>query len=189
MTAIPQSITAEQYLTWEAQQELRYEYDDGKILAVSESTLPHNSLTLNTVFLLRPQVKHLKLRLNAISVKLKVQNSGPYYYPNIVISNSDRHSQNQDLIENPKLIISVLSPETETLDRGHKFRQLRRSETLQEYSLINHESMQVECFRRSDDKSWIYDVFAEGETVRFDSIDFSCPIEAIYEDVNLTPIE
>ena len=35
-----QKMTAEEYLEWEAKQELRHEYIDGEILAMTGGTLP-----------------------------------------------------------------------------------------------------------------------------------------------------
>ena len=37
----PQKMTAEEYLEWESKQELRYEYIDGEIFAMTGGTLPH----------------------------------------------------------------------------------------------------------------------------------------------------
>ncbi|MFB2881967.1 Uma2 family endonuclease [Floridanema aerugineum] len=36
----------EQYLEWESQQEIRHEYVDGEILAMTGGTIPHNDITL-----------------------------------------------------------------------------------------------------------------------------------------------
>ena len=87
------------------------------------------------------------------------------------------------LIRFPTLIVEVLSPGTASKDRGKKFRELQRSETLQEYVLVDYESMGVECFRRGEGRFWIYKVFEEGEMVRLESVDFEVAIATIYEDV------
>lgn len=41
----PQGMTAEAYLLWEAQQEIRHEYLDGEIFAMGSGTLSHNDLS------------------------------------------------------------------------------------------------------------------------------------------------
>jgi Uma2 family endonuclease len=40
-------MTVEEYLEWEAKQELRYEYINGDILAMTGGTIPHNKIYLN----------------------------------------------------------------------------------------------------------------------------------------------
>lgn len=43
----PERMTPEEYLEWEATQELRHEYIDGEIIAMTGGSLPHNDITLN----------------------------------------------------------------------------------------------------------------------------------------------
>ncbi|MCL2939192.1 MAG: Uma2 family endonuclease, partial [Trichodesmium sp. MAG_R02] len=40
-----QKMTPEEYLEWEAQQEFRHEYVEGKILAMTGASLPHIDIT------------------------------------------------------------------------------------------------------------------------------------------------
>jgi len=82
--------------------------------------------------------------------KVQVSDDGPYYYPNLVVNCDKRDLEATKLIRYPKLIVEVLSPSTAARDRVQKFRELQRSETLQEYVLVDYESMRVECFRRSE---------------------------------------
>jgi Uma2 family endonuclease len=185
----PQAMTPDEYLAWEEQQELRYEYDDGLITVMSGGTLPHNDLAVNLLVMLRPHVKARGCRINTSDAKVQVRDKGPYYYPDLVVSCDSRDRTATKRISHPTLIIEVLSPGTESVDRGRKFRQLQKSETLKEYVLVDYESMLVECFRPGEGRFWVYEAFGEGEIVELTSIDFSCPIELIYEDVNLTPIE
>jgi Uma2 family endonuclease len=179
------SLTPAEYLAWEEQQDMRHEYDHGEITAMTGGSLPHNELALNLYTTLRPHVKAMGCRIHASDVKVQVQAFQPYYYPDLVVSCDPRNLESQKLIRYPKLIVEVLSPSTESRDRGKKFRELQRSETLEEYVLIDYESLQVECFRRSEGRFWIYEAFGPGERVRFESLDFDCPIEVIYEDVTL----
>jgi len=54
MIANPQTqlMTPDEYLEWEAQQPLRYEYINGQVFAMTGGTLPHNSIALNLASLL-----------------------------------------------------------------------------------------------------------------------------------------
>jgi len=83
--------------------------------------------------------------------------------------------------------VEVLSPSTESYDRGAKFAHYRRLESLREYVLISSARVSVEIFRLTARHKWELPPYAAGETVQFTSIEFECPIELLYEDVNLSP--
>ncbi|WP_279605119.1 Uma2 family endonuclease [Aetokthonos hydrillicola] len=42
ITQEPQRMTVEEYLEWEPQQEVRYEYVNGEVFAMTGGTIPHN---------------------------------------------------------------------------------------------------------------------------------------------------
>jgi Uma2 family endonuclease len=132
-----------------------------------------------------PNVKASGCRIHVSDAKVNVLDQGPYYYPDLVVSCDQRDLTATQLIRYPKLIVEVLSPSTASKDRGKKFRELQRSETLQEYVLVDYESMRVECFRRSKGRFWIYGAFGKGVTVRLESLGFEMAIATLYADVRL----
>lgn len=87
----------------------------------------------------------------------------------------------------------MLSPSTEGFDRGAKFKQYRRLKTLQDYVLIDAEKMSVECYHRNEHNKWELTAYPPDDQsldeqhteVYFPSLDFTCALPAIYEDVEL----
>ncbi len=69
--------------------------------------------------------------------------------------NPDRYT-----IEAPELILEVLSPSTERIDRSEKFAAYTGLASLQVYVLVHQSRRQVEMFRRST--GWQPEVFDEG---------------------------
>jgi len=55
---------------------------------------------------------------------------------------------------NPSVIIEVLSPGTRDYDRGMKFRLYRDIASLQEYILVDSESIHIEAFSINENKLW-----------------------------------
>jgi len=106
------------------------------------------------------------------------------YYPDVVVTcdQQDRTSS-EDFVRYPSLVVEVLSPTTQAFDRGDKFADYRTRETLQEYILINQERVSVECFRRNFEGLWVLYPYSVGEEIHLASVDFRCPISAIYEAV------
>jgi Uma2 family endonuclease len=82
------------------------------------------------------------------------------------------------------LIAEVLSPSTEARDRGSKFAQYRRLDSLQEYLLISTEQVSVDLFRRNLEGLWILHPFGAGDTVTLEAIDLSIPIATLYRQID-----
>ncbi len=142
-------------------------------------------IALNLYTLLRPHLRQRGCRAFVADVKVPIDSKGPYYYPDVIVSCDERDRSAIKLIQYPLLIVEVLSPGTEAYDRSEKFAQYRKLSTLQEYVLVESERVSVECYRRGEKRQWIYEPFVAGDTLTLESIDFSCPINFLYEDVPL----
>jgi len=185
----PQSMTPADYLVWEAEQPLRYEYIGGKVYAMTGGTLPHNDIALNLYSLIRPHLRGKGCRANVADVKVRVSLAGPYFYPDLVVSCDERDRRAIDAIAYPTLIIEVLSPSTAGFDRGDKFKFYRRIPTLQEYVLIDAEKVGVDCYRKTSTGKWELTAYpedaadVENPILELLSLDFHCPLTLVYEEV------
>ena len=179
-------MTPEEYLEWEEQQPLKYEYMDGEVYVMSDNTLPHNTIALNLACTLKSHLKTKGGKVLICGAKVQVSETGSYHYPDVVVSCDERDKKAINFLQYPCLIIEVLSPSTEGFDRGKKFRNYRQIETLREYVLVSAEQKLIECFRINDKGVWELYSFSENETLKLEAIDFNCSVELIYEDVILT---
>jgi Uma2 family endonuclease len=182
-SAYPSKMTLEQYLTWEPLQELRYEYVNGEVYAMTGGTIPHNDIALNFYRTLYPRLQSKGCRINVADVKVQVNPNSPYYYPDVVVSCDPRDRNARKFIQSPNLIVEVLSPGTEARDRGEKLAAYRMMPTLQEYVLADSEQCRVECYRRGEGRMWLYSSYEEGESIALESIDLTVSIAALYENV------
>ncbi len=178
-------MTPEAYLDWEEKQELNYEYIDGEVYAMTGGTIPHGTIALNLATALKSHLRGGSCRPFIFSVKVGVSEKGPFHYPDVMVTCDQRDSNRLKVIYHPCLIAEVLSPSTEAFDRGRKFANYRRIQTLQEYLLIDTQQITIECFRRNPQGKWELNPYTEGEEIHLTSIDFSFPISLIYEDVTL----
>lgn len=183
-TPQPQPMTAEAYLEWEPRQELRYEFVSGAVFAMTGGTLPHNDIAINLLTVLRPHVRAQGCRINIADAKVNVTPS-VYRYPDLVVSCDDRDKTALKALRYPKLIVEVLSPGTETLDRGDKFKEYRALPTLEEYVLIDSTQVNVEIYRRGEGRLWLYTAYQAPDLITLASVGFEFPIELLYNDVFL----
>jgi Uma2 family endonuclease len=181
-----QPMTPAEFLQWEETQELRYEYVNGEVVAMTGGTIPHNDLALNLYRALYDHVRSRGCRINVSDVKVKVRRR--FRYPDLVVTCDDRDKSAIKLFRYPKLIVEVLSPGTEAVDRGQKLREYQSLSTLQEYVLVNSDQMIIEVYRRGEKRVWLYESYGNGEIVELQSLEFSCAIDQIYEEIVLSEI-
>ena len=179
----PEKMTIEEYLEWESQQDVRYEYVNGEVFAMTGGTIPHNDIALNLYRSLYPHLRSRGCRANVSDVKVQVSPKSPYYYPDVIVSCDAQDLNARKFIQNPTLIAEVLSPGTSAKDRGEKFTYYLTIPTLQEYILIDSEKISVECYSRGEGRMWLYYPYQAGDIITFSSIEFACPIELLYEGV------
>lgn len=181
----PQEMTALEYLEWEPRQELRYEYCNGQVFAMTGGTKGHNRAALNLYGALVDRVDAEGCEINVSDVKVEPGEGLSYRYPDLIVSCDERDKQEAAFYRFPKLIVEVLSPGTETVDREDKFQEYIQVPTLEEYVLISSQRMQVECYRRGEGRVWLYFPCKAGESVSIASMDVEFSIEQLYKNVRL----
>lgn len=194
MIASPDSIylSAAAYLEWEAQQPIKYEYLNGEAYAMTGGTLAHNTIALNLAAALKTHLRGKECRVFMSDAKVQADSEVAYFYPDVVVTCDQGDRTAKTIVQHPCLIIEVLSPGTEGYDRGEKFKQYRKIDTLQEYALVNADSISVDVYRLNDAGKWEltpYNLDTDSSDlmrVEFTSVDWQGAIAAIYEEVNLS---
>ncbi|PSP01623.1 MAG: hypothetical protein BRC47_09260 [Cyanobacteria bacterium QS_7_48_42] len=191
MIANPQLnwMSPQEYLEWEPTQEIRYEYIDGEIFAMTGGTKSHNRIALNLVTALDSYLLEKGCDIYIADVKVQVSLAASYHYPDVVVTCNSRDQDSSQFVQYPCLIVEVLSPSTEAYDRGGKFAQYRKLESLQEYVLIQSENIGVECFRRNQQGLWVLYPYEQGDTITLESVGFSLPVETLYRQVRFDSTE
>jgi Uma2 family endonuclease len=190
------TMSPEEYLAWEAEQDGKYEYENGEIIAMTGGTIPHSQIPANLAALLIPHLRGKGCKVSISEAKVLTR-SGKYYYPDLVVSCDNRDRFSRDFLQHPTLIAEVLSPTTEVRDRGIKQQNYMLIDTLQTYILINAERPRIEIYQRRDDRAWEYQSIAIAQTnfdeddplVHITSINLQFPLSAIYENVDFIDSE
>ena len=117
-------------------------------------TLPHNDIALNLYTALRPFLRRRGCRGNVAGVKVCIEDGGAFFYPDLLVSCHPQDLTALTFVQHPTVIVEVLSPATESYDRGAKFAQYRRLDSLWEYVLISSDRINVELFRLNDFRRW-----------------------------------
>lgn len=178
-------FTPEEYLEVERISLLRHEYVQGQLVAMAGASKAHVIVTGNLSALLVNHLRGTGCVSYGTDMKVRLRELRLFYYPDLAVTCDERDRRlSEDFILYPKLIIEVLSDSTEAFDRGDKFADYKSIETLEEYVLIHQKQVLVEHFQRKSENLWLPTIYRSGSVVKFASIDFACPIEQIYENLD-----
>jgi Uma2 family endonuclease len=169
-------LTPQEYFTWEEQQEIKHEYFEGEVFAMSGGTVNHGRIG-GRIFSI------IDDRLSESDRCIVLNSDVKYVYPDASVTCDERDRQTTQFISHPSLIVEVLSPSTEAYDRGKKFKLYQRSPSLVEYVLVSAEEIEIEVFRKNERSKWEVTNYAAGDTVELESIGLTFAIERVYRGI------
>ena len=185
MSSQPTSfITPEEYLALERKAAFRSEYFQGEMFAMSGAQEPHLLAVSNLVALLVPALRG-RCKVFPVDMRVLVGPTGLYTYPDIsvVCGPPEFADAELDTLKNPTLLIEVLSPSTESYDRGKKFDHYRTIPSLRQYVLLATERPHADSFLRADG-AWTF-AAADGleSELPLDSVGATLRLADVYADI------
>lgn len=179
--------TEDEYLALEEKAEAKSEYVHGEICPMSGGTDDHATIPMSLGAELRAALRGRGCRV--MSSDMKVYAAGEIYYPDVTVVCGPRqyHSSNRTVLTNPLLVAEVLSPGTESKDRGEKFRNYLAVESLAVYLLVSQDAPRVEQFSRMEDGRWSYTLVSGLEGVLdIPVLSVSLDLADIYDGIEFT---
>ncbi|MEE9345942.1 MAG: Uma2 family endonuclease [Methylococcales bacterium] len=175
-------IHFEDYLQGELESKIRHEFYDGQVYAMACTGEKHNIISLNIASALRQKARGTECRAFIADMKLYIPDLNRFYYPDILLA-CDPADNHEYYKQNPCLIIEVLSPTTESIDRREKLHAYQAIPSVKEYLLVSQETMQVELYRR-DGKYWQYILLNDPtDILQLSCLDLETTMPEIYEEV------
>lgn len=156
--AQPKIYSIEDYFGLELESELKHEYHDGLIIAMTGGTPEHNELNGSLVVMFRLALKDKPYQVLSTDQRLWIPNPNIYTYPDLMVMAKpiERQAGRQDTVINPILIAEVLSKSTRSYDRDQKFEAYRTLDSFQEYLLIDQYRPHVEHYVKQDQNQWLF---------------------------------
>lgn len=148
----------EDYLAAErAGRDVKHEYVNGEVFAMTGASFNHNLIVLNLGSELRARLKGRPCHVLPNDMRVRIEAANAAKYPDLTaLCEPPRfRDDRQDVLLNPVLIVEVLSASTEAYDRGGKFAIYRRLPSLEEYVLVSQDQPLVEAFSRQPDGRWV----------------------------------
>jgi Uma2 family endonuclease len=175
-------LTPEEYLALERASEIKHEYADGEIFAMSGGTRAHSLVGGNVLGELRAALSERDCEVHGSDMRIKIAATGRYVYPDasVVCGDALFEDEEEDTLLNPKVIVEVLSKSTEPYDRGDKFENYQSLASLREYVLLSQKKVRVEHYSLQPDSTWILRVLGAGERLALPSIGCEIAVDRLY---------
>ncbi len=182
-------MSEKDYLLRERAAEYKSEYRPGRMVAMTGASRQHNRIVVNLAGALWTQLRGRPCEVFVNDMRVKVPAARLYAYPDVVALCGPPQFEDAetDTLLNPAVIVEILSPSTESYDRGKKFAAFQRLNSLQEYVLIAQDRMRVEHWRREDEAWTRLELGNAGALLALTSIDCAVPLREIYERVEFAP--
>ncbi len=176
-------FSAEEYLTWEAQQPEKHEFVAGEVFAMTGARQDHVVVSLNIASALKQRLRGTPCRTYMSDLKLRVAAVDAFFYPDVMVSCDPNDHKTAQYISHPTLIVEVLSDSTAAYDRGGKFVAYRTLESLQEYVIVDIDSRRLESFRRNANNEWLLHDYHGDIACEFSSLGVKLALTEIFEDI------
>lgn len=181
-------VTVAEYLAGEQESPVRYEYVMGQVYAMAGASDRHNRIALNlaTRFSLHLDGKRCEAFISDMKVRVA---EDVFYYPDVVVAcdppGGDAYFRSQ-----PVVIVEVLSPTTERIDRNEKLAAYQRVSTLREYVLLSQDGLTAEFHHRTAEGEWTsVRLDQPEEELPFASIGLTLTLADVYRNVRFPETE
>jgi len=185
MTAPPaqQLISIDDYLLGEETNDIKHEYLDGLVYAMTGATRKHNLLTMSFSALLHARARQRGCQLFASDMKLRLdhRNETYFYYPDLLLT-CDPNDRHPLYCNQPCLLIEVVSPSSERIDRREKLFAYSLLPSLHEYLIVDQNHMHIDLHRRSE-QGWTHSSHSQGH-IHLDCLDCDIALNDIYADLS-----
>ena len=179
-------LTADEYLRRERLAPFKSEYVNGQVYAMAGGTLRHDLISGNIYRKLGNQLERKPCMVFGSNAKVRIDKANVFRYPDVsgLCGPIVHHDAEKDAYCNPSLIVEVLSPSTEALDRGEKFNLYRLLDSFVEYLLVRQDRMEVELVSRESVHQWTSTIYNEAaDVVTLRTLGCTLTLEDIYEKV------
>ena len=179
--------TEDEYLARERLSETKNEYINGHVVAMAGASTRHTLLAGNVIAALSLRLRGKPCMALPSDQRVHVSGTGLYTYPDVtVLCAPPRYAPKDSMsLQNPTVLVEVLSESTEAYDRGAKFAHYRRLPSLQEYLLVWQAERHVEHYRRIEEMQWLLTERIGDGAITLPSLGVELPLAEIYDKVEL----
>lgn len=177
--------TLEEYLAYEDETHLRYEFIDGEIFAMAGGSDKHSTICLNVGAELRSALRNSPCRPFNSDMKLKITDL-VYVYPDVTVVCGEAQfaDAKRSMLLNPSLVVEVLSETTANYDKGQKYDFYRSLPSLQAYLMLEQDRPHAMLYTREKSGWHLEDYYGLDALVPLEALGCSLKLSEAYLNVD-----
>ena len=179
------AMTPAEFLAWEAKQELRWEFDGFRPVAMTGGTVAHSVVQGNLITALNNRLRGKPCR--PYGPDLKVEIGSKYRYPDAFVSCTAVGGPST-VVTNPVVIFKVLSESTAKTDRTTKLMEYCSLPSVQRCVLLEQDQAFAMVITRTE-TGWSLEVLNANATLAMPEIGIEIAMADLYEGLDLTPLD
>ena len=180
--ALRRPMTMPEFLAWEERQELRYEFDGFRPVAMTGGTQAHDTIQVNLIRALANRLAGTPCRAHGSNLKIEVM--GSIRYPDAFVTCGPL-MPSSTVASDPVVIFEILSKGTARTDRGAKNREYASTASVRRYVMLEQDEIAATMFERVGD-DWLGRIRAGDAVLRMPEIGIELPLADLYEGLDLS---
>lgn len=179
-------MTPAEFLAWEERQELKWEFDGTRPVAMNGGTVAHSFVQGNIIAALRPKLRGMACQVYGPDVRVPT-GQGRYRYPDAVVTCSPTALDALEIVE-PVVIFEVLSTSTSTNDRTTKLSEYLSLPSLRHYVMLEQDRAFATIITRTD-TGWQLTPAGPEDVIAMPEIGAELPLAELYDGLSFPPTE
>lgn len=189
--AVQQAMSLSQFVAWQNTQEMKYEYDRGRIIprivAMAGASRSHDQIEINLVQEVANAFEDSHFWPFTSGKLIATEDGEVGYFPDAVLLDGEpvtvRYGKHEAAI-NPVAVFEIASPGTREYDEGRKLDVYKSIPTMREVVLIESDQAKVVRHFRAED-GWADETIV-GLDATLRVLEVSIPLARIYRKVDLS---
>ncbi len=159
--------------------------DAGRQTSARGANRRHSLIVSNVAIAVGSRLHGHKSELYVSSMQVKLPNR-TITIPDVTLVNSDPRfvDANQDVLENPTIIVEIFSSGTNTSEKTQKLENFLAMDSIKECLLVKEDEMRIEHYARQNAKQWIYRIYNErDDVVSLESVGCKMSLQEVYAQI------
>lgn len=177
-------LSVQEYLAWEAENEIKHEYIDGEVYAMSGGTSKHSRIAANATIAIGRQLGSSICAVHTSDMRVKVAENR-YVYPDLsaVCGVEQFEDEGETSLLNPILVVEVTSPSSIERDRVAKRDIYRDVSSIRAYLVVDQHRVCAELYVRAD-IGWLLQVYTDpDDVIPLEMLNCELPLAEIYRGI------
>ena len=180
-----EAMTPEEFLAWEAKQELKWEFDGFQPVAMVGVTVAHSIIQGNIITALNNRLHGKPCQPYGPEVKVEI---GPKYrYPDAFVSCTPL-ARDATVVADPVVIFEVLSESTARTDKTTKLTEYCSLPSMQRYVMLEQDQAFATVISRTA-TGWGLETLGADGVLTMPEIGVEVPMADLYARLDLAPLD